>query len=180
MEYVRGETLAERLQRAGPLPVATALGILRQISGAVAHAHEEGVVHRDLKPSNVLLTRAAGHADFVKLLDFGLARLAQPAPAAQTGDAVTQDHRPLGTPRYMSPEQIRGLPLDARSDQYSLAVMAVEMLCGDAAVRGHDLRRFHGRTPDAAAAPARGVPTRARPARCRGRRAGARLVEVGR
>lgn len=136
MEYVRGETLAERLQRSGPLPVATALGILRQISGAVAHAHEEGVVHRDLKPSNVLLTRAAGHADFVKLLDFGLARLAQPTVAGQSGDAVTQDHRPLGTPRYMSPEQIRGLPLDARSDQYALAVMAVEMLCGDAPFEG--------------------------------------------
>ncbi|MEB2322960.1 MAG: protein kinase, partial [Sorangiineae bacterium] len=127
MEYVDGVALTDVLGR-GPMPVPRALDILRQVCGALEEAHGLGIVHRDLKPDNIILTERAGDPDFVKLLDFGIATRTGPAGDRQT--KLTQQGTVLGTPPYMSPEQLAGEPLDGRSDLYSLAVIAYEMLTG--------------------------------------------------
>src|SRR5205814_8361051 len=100
-----------------------------QIAGSLEEAHQQGVIHRDLKPENVVLTQRAGEKDVVKLLDFGIAARTESADA-QREQKLTQQGMVLGTPPYMSPEQFTGKSLDARSDIYSLAVMAYEMLTG--------------------------------------------------
>lgn len=128
MEYVEGQSLAEVMARSGPLPPERATLILRQIAGALEEAHSLGIVHRDLKPSNVMLTTRAGQADFVKVLDFGIAKR-NTGPAGKESFR-TQEGVLLGTPPYMSPEQFRGIAPDPRSDIYSLALMAYEMLTG--------------------------------------------------
>jgi hypothetical protein len=128
MEYVEGATLARRLED-GPLPLPLALRTAVQIADALDHAHRHGVVHRDLKPSNIMLTR-----DSVKLLDFGLAKLKErdeevPADATRSA-ALTDVGTIVGTIPYMSPEQIEGHELDARTDVFSFGVILFEMLCG--------------------------------------------------
>jgi serine/threonine-protein kinase len=127
MEHVDGESLAAHLAR-GPLSTARVDGILAQVCGALAEAHGLGIVHRDLKPDNILLTTRGGQTDFVKVLDFGIAKL-----SAQEQDAttkLTQQGMIVGTPPYMSPEQFRGDQVDPRSDVYSLGVIAYEMHTG--------------------------------------------------
>ncbi len=119
MPYVAGETLRAHLARTGPLPVDEALGLVAEIGGALAHAHRHGIVHRDVKPENVLL--ADGHA---LVADFGIAR-------AAGGERLTETGLALGTPAYMSPEQVSGDAVDARSDQYALAALAWELLTGE-------------------------------------------------
>ena len=136
-EYVEGETLRERLSR-GPLPPAEALDIAAQIASALSAAHAEGIVHRDVKPENVMLRRDG----YVKVLDFGIAKLtAQRAPAAgadaQTASAVkTAPGLVVGTDRYMSPEQARGQEVDARTDVWSLGCVLYELLSGVPAFSG--------------------------------------------
>jgi serine/threonine-protein kinase len=103
--------------------------LLKQISGSLEEAHRQGIVHRDLKPENVILVQRAGVKDVVKLLDFGIAARTESADAAKEAK-LTQQGMVLGTPPYMSPEQFTGKALDMRSDIYSLAVMAYEMLTG--------------------------------------------------
>ena len=128
MELVRGESLAERIAR-GPIPFEEARSILTQVAGALAEAHAAGIVHRDLKPDNVLLfERPGARAPGVKVLDFGVAK----APETNDPDApaITFRGEVLGTPAYMSPEQIAGRPLDAQSDVYAFGVLAYEMLTG--------------------------------------------------
>ena len=128
MEYVEGETLAERLED-GPLPLPLALRSAIGIADALDHAHRHGVVHRDLKPGNIMLTR-----DSVKLLDFGLAKLkerdeqvlADPTQSARLTEVGTI----LGTVPYMAPEQIEGREVDARTDLFALGVVLYEMVCG--------------------------------------------------
>ena len=122
MEYIEGETLADRLARCGRLSVDRAVHIATQIASALGEAHARGVVHRDLKPANVMLVPRAGAPDFVKVLDFGIAKTAD-AGVTSTGYVV-------GTPRYMSPEQLLGKKLDCRSDIYSAGVVLYEMLAG--------------------------------------------------
>src|SRR4051794_31480528 len=128
MEYVQGQSLSDAL-RPGPLQPDRVLRILAQVCGSLEEAHGRGIVHRDLKPDNVILTTRAGQADFVKVLDFGIAKRSEAKDQAQE-QKLTQQGMVLGTPPYMSPEQFTGKELDARSDIYSLAVMAYEMLTG--------------------------------------------------
>jgi TolB-like protein/Flp pilus assembly protein TadD len=128
MPYVRGESLRDRLRREGRLPIADAARILGEVAGALAYAHDRGVVHRDVKPENVLLE--AGHA---VLADFGIARAMAGDDRPTTGERLTATGVSLGTPGYMAPEQIVGdSAVDARTDVYALAVVGYEMLAGTA------------------------------------------------
>jgi serine/threonine-protein kinase len=122
MPFVRGESLRQRLDREGRLPVDDALKIVRDVAEALDHAHARGVVHRDIKPENILLSE--GQAI---VADFGIALAADAAASRLTGTGLV-----VGTPAYMSPEQLFGEGTDARSDQYSLACVVYEMLAGEA------------------------------------------------
>ena len=129
MPYVEGETLRQRLQREGRLPVETATTLAAEVADALAYAHAHGVVHRDIKPENILLS--GGHA---VVADFGVARALQQGAATEATAAVTSLTRAgiaIGTPLYMSPEQATGDVVDARADQYSLACVLYEMLAGE-------------------------------------------------
>jgi serine/threonine protein kinase len=124
MEYVEGETLADALRR-GPLDRERAIGILREVASALDHVHKEGIVHRDVKPANVLL----GADGSVKLADLGVG-------LATDVTRITQSGQVLGTPAYMSPEQIDGATPTPATDIYALAAMAYEMFSGEKARRG--------------------------------------------
>ncbi|HEX7702621.1 MAG TPA: serine/threonine-protein kinase [Kofleriaceae bacterium] len=126
MEYVRGLDLGSIITRDGPLPWSRAAPLLAQICGALAEAHELGIVHRDLKPENVLITRTGNGRDYAKVLDFGLAKLEQ----QQAPTTATDRQQIVGTPYFMSPEQIRGDDVDARSDIYSFGCLMFEVLTG--------------------------------------------------
>jgi serine/threonine-protein kinase len=123
MEFLDGVSLREALAK-GPLAPQRVVKVLIQCCASLAEAHSIGIIHRDIKPDNVFLLNMAGSPDFVKLLDFSVAKLLE-------GDRMkTQAGVVFGTPQYMSPEQGRGLPLDARSDLYALGILAFEMLMG--------------------------------------------------
>jgi Tol biopolymer transport system component len=136
-ELLEGETLRERL-RGGAIAVRKTLDYALQIAHGLAAAHEKGIVHRDLKPENLFLTKDGR----VKILDFGLAKLTQPDSAAQTSlptmTHATEAGVVMGTAGYMSPEQVRGVAVDARSDIFSFGAILYEMLSGK--------RAFHGET----------------------------------
>ncbi|MBK8173273.1 MAG: protein kinase [Sandaracinaceae bacterium] len=127
MEFIEGESLASLLQR-GPIEATRADKLLIQICGSLHEAHVRGIVHRDLKPENILLTNRGGQSDFVKVLDFGIAKRSEAEDASK--GKLTKQGMVLGTPPYMSPEQFSGQELDARSDIYSLGIMVYEMLTG--------------------------------------------------
>jgi predicted Ser/Thr protein kinase len=120
MAYVDGESLGERVQARGPLPVADAVRYLREVAWALAYAHARGIVHRDVKPENILVERGSGRT---LVTDFGIARV-------EANPRLTQDGYVLGTVHYMSPEQVAGGPLDGRSDLYSLGVVGFYLLSG--------------------------------------------------
>ncbi len=125
MEYLRGESLRERLDRRGRLPWMQAVGIARHVARGLAHAHAQGVVHRDIKPENIFLVEDDDDPEFAKILDFGIAR------SLEDDDArVTQAGFVVGTPAYLSPEQALGGAVDHRCDVYSLCIVLYEMLCG--------------------------------------------------
>lgn len=128
MEFLQGKSLADTLEKQGPMTPERADSILQQICGSLEEAHGRGIVHRDLKPDNVVLVERAGKKDFVKVLDFGIAKRSKEEDKNE--QKLTQQGMVLGTPPYMSPEQFTGQPIDARSDIYSLGVMAYEMLTG--------------------------------------------------
>ena len=127
MEYLEGEDLAHFLSRTGVLQTSVALSIVYQIGLALQAAHDAGVVHRDLKPGNVFLCNGGAFPNFVKVLDFGIAKL-----LFEDGALKTSQQMLLGTPAYMSPEQAKGNAelVDGRSDQFSLAIILYEMLSG--------------------------------------------------
>jgi hypothetical protein len=127
LEYVAGGSLA-KLMDGGPIPTVRALNIARQIAVALAAIHAVGIVHRDLKPDNVMLSPRAGTEDFIKLLDFGMAKVLVDAPPEQ--HQVTRVGLVFGTPRYMAPEQAAGHPTDHRADLYALGVLLYAMLSG--------------------------------------------------
>jgi serine/threonine-protein kinase len=127
MEFLEGESLTSRLARAGRLSVSATIEISRQIAAALHAAHSKGITHRDLKPDNVFLVPDPEIGERVKLLDFGIAKLATEEP----GGTRTRTGVVLGTPVYMSPEQCRGAStLDGRADLYSLGCMLYELLAG--------------------------------------------------
>lgn len=133
MELLEGESLGSRLQRVGRMAPADAVRFARDALTSLAEAHAKGIVHRDLKPDNLFLTRvpdAAGRPsrEICKLLDFGIAKMVREEQAM--GVLETQAGTVFGTPRYMSPEQAQGKPLDARSDLYSLGVLLYQMVTG--------------------------------------------------
>jgi Tol biopolymer transport system component len=133
MQFLDGETLAARLER-GPLPVAQALDYASQMAAALDRAHRAGIVHRDLKPGNVMLARAgSGSSATIKLLDFGLATaaaVAGPAAAMTMSRPLTGQGTIVGTLQYMSPEQLEGRQVDARTDIFALGSILYEMLTG--------------------------------------------------
>ncbi|MGK3988952.1 serine/threonine-protein kinase [Sorangium sp. So ce136] len=125
MEFLEGETLFRRLRKAGRLSAPDAMGIARQIARGLREAHKHGVVHRDLKPSNVMLVPGEDTGELVKILDFGLVKV-----LADDSEELTQQGSFLGSPRFMSPEQISHGKVDLRTDVYSLGVIVYQMLCG--------------------------------------------------
>jgi len=128
MEYVQGRSVADILEKDGPMPPQRVENILRQVCGSLEEAHGHGIVHRDLKPDNVVLSERAGQKDWVEVLDFGIAKRSTEHDPNEA--KLTQQGMVLGTPPYMSPEQFTGQPIDVRSDIYALGVMAYEMLTG--------------------------------------------------
>lgn len=127
MPLLAGETLNTRQDRVGLFDPVAVLPILRHLAAGLQHAHERGVLHRDLKPENVMLVpEETGERAVV--MDFGLAK---PSTPEGDGRKLTATGVVLGTPEFMSPEQVRGLPLDGRSDQYALALLAYELLTGE-------------------------------------------------
>ena len=126
MELLKGSTLGHRLSVDGRIAPGLAIRVAIQVCRSLEEAHGSGIIHRDLKPENIFLCQRAGQSNFVKVLDFGVAKFLDPdgqLPLTQTGTV-------FGTPRYMSPEQANSEPVDARSDLYSLGVLLYEMLSG--------------------------------------------------
>ncbi len=119
MEYFAGRTLTELIAQRGIVPMKDIQDILSQVANGLEAAHQAGVIHRDLKPGNVLV----GERGAVKIIDFGLA-------TTMAGDGLTATGAILGTPHYMAPEQVRGKPVDARTDIYSLGALAYHLVCG--------------------------------------------------
>ncbi|HKV41891.1 MAG TPA: tetratricopeptide repeat protein [Blastocatellia bacterium] len=125
MEYIDGQTLSTLLARERKLSADRTSHIIRQIAEALSAAHRLGIVHRDLKPDNIMVCRKGEEIDYVKVLDFGIAKTVD-----DSAENLTRTGLVLGTPVYMSPEQLSGEKLDARSDLYSLALIAYQMLSG--------------------------------------------------
>ena len=130
MEFLPGESLSDLLKREQKLPIEAASGIVLQLLDALSAAHKRGIIHRDLKPDNIFLLPKKNEKYFVKLLDFGVAKLLTENPGG--GKALTQAGALVGTPRYMSPEQASGKShqTDGRADLYSVGIIFYEMLCG--------------------------------------------------
>src|SRR5262249_51541569 len=128
MELLIGESLDQRIQRQGPVPLDAALRIIGQAGRALSRAHSLGIVHRDLKPENIFLTHTEDDdAEIAKVLDFGIAKIKSPDNGA--GGSGTRTGAVLGTPLFMSPEQARGLKsVDHRTDIYSLGMVLYMML----------------------------------------------------
>jgi eukaryotic-like serine/threonine-protein kinase len=130
MELLEGEDLANVLSREVQLPIARAADILLQCCKALGAAHAKGIVHRDMKPENIFLTERGARADFVKIVDFGIAKMSDIEVQGAPGRKLTKTGMIFGTPEYMSPEQAAGKSLDHRVDIYALAVIFFEMITG--------------------------------------------------
>jgi eukaryotic-like serine/threonine-protein kinase len=140
MPFLKGELLSDREVRGGPMDIAASVTLLKQMCAGLHHAHELQIIHRDLKPENVMLVPdEADGTERAVIMDFGLAkeRRADPAIAKLTATGII-----LGTPEFMSPEQIRGKPLDARSDIYALGIVAFEMLTGKLPFQGRNAQEM--------------------------------------
>ncbi|MGC4069175.1 MAG: serine/threonine-protein kinase [Polyangiaceae bacterium] len=129
LEFVDGRTLRQELAK-GPLPLPRALHIANQIASLLVTAQSLGIVHRDLKPENVLLVQRGDDPDFVKVMDFGIARMTRGEDDEDASQPLTKLGAVFGTPEYMAPEQALGQRVDSRADLYALGVMLFEMLAG--------------------------------------------------
>jgi serine/threonine protein kinase len=125
MEFLRGRDLARVAYEEGPLPFRRVIGVIRQVLAALSEAHHLGIIHRDMKPENIILEPMRTGGDFVKVVDFGLAKM-----RATAGPSITSPGIVCGTPEYMSPEQGRGDELDARSDLYAVGVILYQLVTG--------------------------------------------------
>ncbi len=157
-EFIDGQSLRQRL-RAGAIPLPEALDIAVQLAGAIAVAHDAGIIHRDIKPDNVML-RPDG---YVKLLDFGIAKMASASTAdGETTHLATEAGQLLGTLSYMSPEQARGLAIDHRTDVFAMGALIYEIVTGKSAFRGDTrsdrLASILTSDPPPVSATVRGVP----------------------
>ena len=142
MEHLDGFNLQEFVDRHGPPPAARVVYVLRQICGALSEAHNIGFIHRDIKPENILLCCLGGQHDVAKLFDFGLVRtVGEDEPSSK----ITRDGASVGTPHYMSPEQVIGEEVDQRSDIYSLGAVAYFLLTGKTPFDGAECGRGHVR-----------------------------------
>ena len=128
MEFVQGKDLHHILSREWPLPESRVIRVISQVLSALADAHSAGVIHRDLKPENIMVEQRRGEADFVKVLDFGIAKIVD--GTNDDGPALTRAGFVCGTPEYMSPEQARGAQLDHRSDLYAVGVILYQLTSG--------------------------------------------------
>ncbi len=128
MEYVSGKDLHHILSREWPLPESRVIRIVGQVLSALSDAHGAGVIHRDLKPENIMVEQRRGEPDFVKVLDFGIAKITD--SSGEDGPALTRAGFVCGTPEYMSPEQARGATLDHRSDLYAVGVILYQLTTG--------------------------------------------------
>jgi serine/threonine-protein kinase len=139
MPFLKGELLSDREVRDGPMDIPLGVALLQQVCAGLHHAHELQIIHRDLKPENIMLVAEDGGGDKAVVMDFGLAkeRRADPAIAKLTATGII-----LGTPEFMSPEQIRGKPLDARSDIYALGIVAFEMFTGRLPFQGRNAQEM--------------------------------------
>ncbi len=156
MEFLDGMAIRTAIDRFGRLQPQRVMKIIGQCCQSLAEAHNLGIIHRDIKPDNLFLVTLGGQQDFVKVLDFSVAKLKQASGSAMQ----TQAGVVFGTPNYMSPEQGRGLPLDARSDIYALGIVAYEMLMGRPPFSSQnpmEVLAMHVRTP---VPPMQGVPDR--------------------
>ena len=148
MEFLEGHTLGREIRKNGRIPPLRALAMALQILASLEEAHRQGMVHRDLKPENIMLVERSGTPDFVKVLDFGIAKVLgvgeqpllqedhEPEPEQGEDGPLTHFGAVFGSPGYMSPEQVRGEAVDHRSDLYSLGVILYQMLSGEMPVRG--------------------------------------------
>ena len=136
MDYLKGGTLAEALEKESYLHLQNGISVFIQIASALSHAHQKGVIHRDLKPANIMLVEYEGQGDFVKIVDFGIAK------TLSRGDGqsveLTQTGQVFGSPIYMSPEQCRGTHLDARTDIYSMGCVMYRSITGSTPFLGQD------------------------------------------
>ena len=142
MELLQGRELRDIMNESGLLPVDQVLDIVAQVASGLSYAHEHGIVHRDVKPSNIMVIRDGQ----VKITDFGIARMSSSSVRTQTGMV-------LGSPKYMSPEQVMGKALDQRSDVFSLGVMLYEMLTGQTPFKGENVNAIMYQTLNAVPAP---------------------------
>lgn len=137
MDFLEGVNFGRVLEETRQIPVPRAIGIFLQVCAALGHAHQKGIVHRDLKPSNIMLIELDGQPDFVKVLDFGIAKVLSSVDGET--DNLTRTGEVFGSPLYMSPEQFRGKSMDARSDIYSLGCVMYRSLAGICPVTGKDV-----------------------------------------
>jgi len=130
MEFLQGQELAKLIRREGRLPIPRAVHVVRQVLHALMEAHSRGIVHRDIKPDNVMLVSLSYDPDYVKVMDFGIAKM------ADSGDQITRVGLTLGTPRYMPIEQLKGERLSPATDLYAVGLVLYEMLVGVPAFEG--------------------------------------------
>jgi len=137
MDFLEGVPLSDQIRKEGQIGVDRSMSIFRQSALALEHAHSQGVIHRDLKPSNIVLIDFDGNKDYVKVVDFGVAKLIEDAGTEM--QRLTQMGEVCGSPVYMSPEQCQGMPLDPRSDIYSMGIVMYETLTNKLPLLGKTL-----------------------------------------